>query len=147
MNILQHLSVDTFSHVLVTLNPLTPPAPALTQASFNYRHPLYNARMVAAQEKLNTIQGKQGVWYAGAWTGYGFHEDGCLSGVKVGKRLGGEVSWEVVDTKFMRGTKPELDWRDWLVRGLVVVVQFWIGFGVLAWIGGKREGRTKKKSS
>src|SRR4051812_44073045 len=76
MNILQELSHATFGDILVTLNPETPPSSSLTQATYQYRHPLYNARMVAAQEQLEQIQGKRGVWYAGAWTGYGFHEDG-----------------------------------------------------------------------
>lgn len=126
MNILQHIPVEKFDNVLVTLNPETRPDPALTQAQFEYAHPLYNARMVAAQEELHRIQGKNGVWYAGAWTGYGFHEDGFSSGMRVGLRLGGSVPWEVQDAKFSRGLKPTLDWKDWLLRTVVVAVQLWI---------------------
>lgn len=127
MNILQHIPVSKFDNVLVTLNPENPPAPALTQATYQYRHPLYNARVIAAQEKLDTIQGKQGIWYAGAWTGYGFHEDGFSSGMRVGLRLGGSVPWEAKDAKFSRGLKPTLGWKDWVVRAVVVVMQMWIG--------------------
>ena len=126
MNILQHIPVDKFDNVLVTLNPERRPDPALTQAQFEYRHPLYNSRMVAAQEELHRIQGKTGVWYAGAWTGYGFHEDGFSSGMKVGLQLGGSVPWEAQDAKFSRGLKPELNWKDWFVRSVVVIVQLWI---------------------
>ncbi|KZM21425.1 uncharacterized protein EKO05_0006296 [Ascochyta rabiei] len=126
MNILQHIPVSKFDNVLVTLNPEIPPDPALTQAQFEYKHPLYNARMVAAQEELHRIQGKNGVWYAGAWTGYGFHEDGFSSGMKVGLQLGGSVPWEVQDAKFSRGLKPDLNWKDWAVRTVVVVIQLWI---------------------
>jgi predicted NAD/FAD-binding protein len=79
MNTLQHLPRSTFSSVLVTLNPPSPPSPTLTQATYQYRHPLYNSRMVFAQDRLPEIQGKRGIWFAGAWTGYGFHEDGCRS--------------------------------------------------------------------
>ncbi|KAJ4368753.1 hypothetical protein N0V83_005835 [Neocucurbitaria cava] len=126
MNILQHIPTSIFSDVLVTLNPEIPPSPSLTQATYEYRHPLYNARMIAAQDKLERIQGKRGIWYAGAWTGYGFHEDGCRSGMEVGERLGGSLPWEVVDAKFMRGLKPELQWRDWVVRAVIWVLQLWI---------------------
>ncbi|KAF1852039.1 amine oxidase-like protein [Cucurbitaria berberidis CBS 394.84] len=126
MNILQHIPTSTFSDVLVTLNPETPPSPSLTQATYQYRHPLYNSRMIAAQDQLERIQGKRGIWYTGAWTGYGFHEDGCKSGLQVGERLGGSLPWELVDAKYMRGLKPQLVWKDWVVRAVVWVLQLWI---------------------
>ncbi|KAH7075442.1 hypothetical protein BKA63DRAFT_511482 [Paraphoma chrysanthemicola] len=123
MNILQHISVSDFSNVLVTLNPETPPSPSLTQATYEYRHPLYNARMIAAQQDLNKIQGNRGIWYAGAWTGYGFHEDGFSSGMRVGLNLGGDVPWEVKDAKFSRGMRPTLGWQDHVVRLIISVLQ------------------------
>lgn len=126
MNTLQHLSREKYSNVLVTLNPENPPAPALTQATYQYRHPLYNAAMVAAQDRLDEIQGKDGIWFAGAWTGYGFHEDGCRSGLQVGIKLGGQLPWKPVDAKFMRGLKPVLGWKDFLVRMVVHAVQMLI---------------------
>jgi len=126
MNILQHIPTATFSDVLVTLNPENPPSPSLTQATYKYRHPVYNYRAVTAQDQLETIQGTEGIWYAGAWTGYGFHEDGCRSGIMVGRRLGGEVPWEVIDAKFMRGLKPSLSWRDHLLRTVIQLVQSWV---------------------
>lgn len=126
MNILQHISSTKYSDVLVTLNPETPPASSLTQAKHEYRHPLFNARMIAAQEQLDKIQGKKNIWYAGAWTGYGFHEDGCRSGITVGQKLGGDVPWEVIDAKFMRGLKPTLAWRDHAVRLAIRALQAFI---------------------
>lgn len=126
MNILQHIPTETYSDVLVTLNPEKAPSKALTQATYEYRHPLYNSRMVAAQDQLEKIQGKNGIWYAGAWTGYGFHEDGCRSGITVGERLGGEVPWEVVDAKFMRGLKPLFGWKDYVLRLVLRFLQLWI---------------------
>lgn len=82
--------------------------------------------MVAAQEELEKIQGKRGVWYAGAWTGYGFHEDGFASGMRVGLRLGGSVPWEAKNAKYSRGTSPSLGWKDYVVRAIVLVLQFYI---------------------
>jgi hypothetical protein len=126
MNILQNIPTSSFGDVLVTLNPETPPSPSLTQATYEYRHPLYNARMVAAQEDLEKIQGKRGVWYAGAWTGYGFHEDGFASGMRVGLRLGGSVPWEAQNAKFSRGTTPTLGWQDYVFRSFVMALQLYI---------------------
>lgn len=126
MNILQSLPTSKYSDILVTLNPPTQPSPSLTQATYLYRHPLYNARMITAQEELEQIQGKRGIWYVGAWTGYGFHEDGFASGMKIGLRLGGSVPWEVKNAKFSRGLRPLFTWKDYLVRVVVLVLQFWI---------------------
>ena len=44
------------------------------------RQPLHDSRAVAAQVGFAALQGKQNTWYAGAWLGYGFHEDGLKSG-------------------------------------------------------------------
>ncbi|KAH7122368.1 hypothetical protein B0J11DRAFT_581074 [Dendryphion nanum] len=139
MNILQKLPTSTFSDVLVTLNPEVPPSPDLTQATFEYRHPLYNPRMIAAQEELEKIQGKRGVWYAGAWTGYGFHEDGFASGMRVALRLGGDVPWAAKNAKFSRGTAPVLGWKDILARVVIQYVQLWVG--ILEWSVGTRRGK------
>ncbi|KAF1917158.1 hypothetical protein BDU57DRAFT_539355 [Ampelomyces quisqualis] len=128
MNILQHIPVSDFSDVLVTLNPQVPPSPSATQAIYEYRHPLYNARMIAAQEQMENIQGKGGVWYAGAWTGYGFHEDGFSSGMNVGLRLGGSVPWTVQNAKFSRGISPKLSWKDHVARLIILVLNFCIQY-------------------
>ena len=126
MNVLQNLSPSLYGPILVTLNPLKPPSPSLTQATYSYRHPLYTTCSVAAQEQLDQIQGKDGVWFAGAWTGYGFHEDGFASGMRVGLALGGSIEWEVKDAKFSRGRVPERQWKESMVRVVVMVVQAWI---------------------
>ena len=126
MNILQSLPTSTYGNILVTLNPLEPPSPSLTQATYQYRHPLYNARMIAGQEELEKIQGKRGIWYVGAWTGYGFHEDGFTSGMKVGLRLGGEIPWEPKDAKFSRGLMPVFGWKDYAVRFMIFVLHMYI---------------------
>lgn len=68
--------------VVVSLNPLRQPAEAQVLQRFAYAHPVLDEDAVAAQVHLPEIQGQGGVWFAGAWTRYGFHEDGLLSGLQ-----------------------------------------------------------------
>lgn len=127
MNILQHLPERTFGPVLVTMNPEHAPDPRLTQGKFVYRHPLYTAEVVRAQKRLESIQNKRGVSYCGAWTKYGFHEDGFSSGLKVAiEHLGAELPFDFVDSTYSRGHKPELGWRDYVLRLFLLVVLMWI---------------------
>jgi predicted NAD/FAD-binding protein len=56
-------------------------------AEFEYSHPIFDARMIEAQKRLPDVQGRRRVWLAGAWTGYGFHEDGLKSGLAVAGAL------------------------------------------------------------
>lgn len=94
MNNLQMLT--TADPLFVTLNG--PPAdPDLVIAEFDYDHPQFDTPALAAQRRIGRIQGRGGVWYAGAWLGYGFHEDGITSGLKVALELGGQVPWTFVD--------------------------------------------------
>lgn len=81
LNRLQPLPFET--PVFVSLNPLAEPAPETVIASFDYEHPVFDSRSVAAQRRLASLQGERRTWYAGAWTGYGFHEDGLKSGLAV----------------------------------------------------------------
>lgn len=65
--------------VIVTLNPPFAPAPAHVLREFEYHHPLLDAAAVAAQRGIAELQGTRRTWFAGAWLGYGFHEDGLAS--------------------------------------------------------------------
>ncbi|MGL4575740.1 MAG: NAD(P)/FAD-dependent oxidoreductase [Burkholderiaceae bacterium] len=65
--------------VIVSLNPISMPQQVIAQ--FEYEHPIFDAAAVAAQSRLPAIQGSDGLWFAGAWAGYGFHEDGLKSGL------------------------------------------------------------------
>lgn len=87
MNRLQNL--QTRRPLIVTLNPEVEPTQILDEASF--AHPQFDAAAIAAQSRLHEIQGRGGVHYAGAWTRYGFHEDGLLSALRVAQSLG--VEW------------------------------------------------------
>lgn len=81
MNLLQNLDND--KPVFVTLNPAIPPAAEKTFGHFVYDHPQFDRAALQAQQALDTIQGMNGVWFCGAWTGYGFHEDGLQSALRV----------------------------------------------------------------
>jgi uncharacterized protein len=69
--------------VVVSLNPAREPAPASVLGSFDYSHPVFDAAAIAAQQRLPALQGRGGVWFCGAWTRYGFHEDGLMSAIAV----------------------------------------------------------------
>ena len=73
--------------VLVSLNPARQPDPRTVQAEFDYAHPVFDAAAIAAQARVAGLQGAAGVWFAGAWTGYGFHEDGLRSGLAAAHSL------------------------------------------------------------
>jgi predicted NAD/FAD-binding protein len=96
INKLQPLPVKT--PVIVSLNPTVEPRREKVIASFDYAHPVFDQRAHAAQQKLPLLQGKQQTWFCGAWTGYGFHEDGLRSGIEVAKQLGVTPPWELNNT-------------------------------------------------
>ena len=54
--------------------------PSRVLASIDYQHPVFDLAAIAAQQQLPAMQGQQRTWFCGAWTGYGFHEDGLKSG-------------------------------------------------------------------
>jgi predicted NAD/FAD-binding protein len=91
MNRLQ--GIDPDKPLFVSLNPPFPPAPELTFGRYVCEHPQYNAQAFAAQRRLDEIQGRRHTWFCGAWTGYGFHEDGLRSGLAVAEALGGMAPW------------------------------------------------------
>lgn len=122
MNLLQHISEDQYGPVLVTMNPPHAPAADKTQGKFVYRHPLYTHAAVQAQRRLDEIQDVDGISYCGAWTKYGFHEDGFSSGLKVAQRLGASLPFEFVDSTFSRGNTPVFNVWDRVLRMLILVV-------------------------
>ena len=124
MNLLQHIP-SLYGMVLVTLNPLHPPKSA--QGSWTYHHPLYNAAAIRSQKLLPRIQNTRGISYAGAWTKYGFHEDGFSSGLKVAvEHLGAKLPFDFVDSTFSRGRRPVLGWIDRTLRGCIYMIQLFI---------------------
>jgi predicted NAD/FAD-binding protein len=85
INQLQPLPFKT--PVIVSLNPIDEPNPASILGQFEYAHPVFDAPAILAQSQLKTIQGRKNTWFAGAWTGYGFHEDGLKSGQQVAQAI------------------------------------------------------------
>ena len=89
MNLLQGLrSPEPF---VVTLNRSEAIDPAKVLRRLRYHHPVYDAASVAAQQRKAAIQGHNHTWFAGAYWGWGFHEDGMRSAVEVAAGLG--VAW------------------------------------------------------
>ncbi|KAK3946217.1 amine oxidase [Diplogelasinospora grovesii] len=124
MNILQHIPTSAFGDVLVTLNPLHEPDPKTVQGRFTYAHALYTPAAIRAQQRLPEIQNTRGISYAGAWTKYGFHEDGFSSGLHVAKEhLGARLPFEFKDSTYSRGKRPELGMADRLLRLWIFAVQ------------------------
>lgn len=81
--------------LFISLNPERAPDPALVHEEFDYAHPFFDTRAFATQRDMDLIQGRHGVWFAGAWLGYGFHEDGLRSGLRVAAALGARPSWAI----------------------------------------------------
>ncbi len=91
LNLLQSLPFET--PVVVTLNPHHPPEASKVLAKFDYEHPIMDQATINAQDRLQEIQGHGRVWHAGAWTGYGFHEDGLKSALRVADAFDAAPSW------------------------------------------------------
>ncbi|HWU76491.1 MAG TPA: FAD-dependent oxidoreductase [Rhodanobacter sp.] len=89
MNLLQGIaSPDPF---VVTLNRSEAIDPDKVLARMRYHHPVYTRASVQAQTRKAEIQGWRRTWFAGAYWGWGFHEDGMRSAVDVAAALG--VHW------------------------------------------------------
>lgn len=94
MNKLQ--GIDDATPLFVTLNPSRPIDPAKVIRSFDYAHPLFDAKAMEAQKLLWGLQGRRNTWFCGAHFGSGFHEDGLQSGLAVAEALGGiKRPWKV----------------------------------------------------
>lgn len=91
MNRLQGL--DPSRPLFITLNPEAPPRDETVFLEYSFDHPQFDAAAEAAVRSLKRIQGADNLWFAGAWMGRGFHEDGLKSGLTPALSLGGRVPW------------------------------------------------------
>ncbi|NOT71612.1 MAG: NAD(P)-binding protein [Hyphomicrobium sp.] len=94
MNKLQPLAAKT--DYFVTLNPQKPVDPRRIVQSFDYRHPMFDAAALGAQAQLPALQGRNSLWFAGSYAGYGFHEDGLQSGLAAAEHLSARLGHPVV---------------------------------------------------
>ncbi|MEL6784321.1 MAG: FAD-dependent oxidoreductase [Pseudomonadota bacterium] len=100
MNSLQNL--PTKEDVFVTLNPSENRPIDHVAARFDYAHPVFDPKAMAAQRDLWSLQGVNRTWYCGAHFGAGFHEDGLQSGLAVAEQLGGMARPWTVDNPSSR---------------------------------------------
>jgi predicted NAD/FAD-binding protein len=80
--------------VIVSLNPVRPIDPQHVHGTYEYSHPVFDAGAIAAQRALPVLQGQRHTWFCGAWTRYGFHEDGLMSGEAVAELLGAQLDMD-----------------------------------------------------
>ena len=73
--------------VLVSLNPVRPIARDTIIGAYDYSHPVFDLAAVAAQSRMPVLQGQNNRYFAGAWMGYGFHEDGLRAGQAAAAQL------------------------------------------------------------
>lgn len=85
LNRLQPLPFE--QSVIVSLNPVRQPDPSKVIRHIDYAHPVFDLAARQAQQALPALQGQRHTWFCGAWTGYGFHEDGLKSGVSAAQAL------------------------------------------------------------
>lgn len=78
LNLLQPLPFT--QDVFVSLNPVHEIDPAHVLGTYDYAHPVFDLAAIQAQADMPALQGQQRTWFAGAWMGYGFHEDGFKAG-------------------------------------------------------------------
>lgn len=91
LNVLQ--GHDVPSRLLVSLNSARPPAAEHVIERFSAAHPQFTGEGIAAQRHVPSLQGVRRTWYAGTWQRHGFHEDGCISGLRVAEGFGIAPPW------------------------------------------------------
>ena len=91
MNELQR--INSPKPILLSLNPKILPNPDLIYGQYSYSHPILDNNAIKIQKKLSSIQGKNNLWFCGAWTGFGFHEDGVKSAVEIANSHNIDLPW------------------------------------------------------
>ncbi|MDQ1383248.1 MAG: uncharacterized protein QOG65_627 [Actinomycetota bacterium] len=85
MNALQAITSER--PILLTLNRADAIDPKLVLAEFEYQHPVFDLAAIRAQQRRREIQGARGIYFVGAYWGYGFHEDGVQSALEVARAI------------------------------------------------------------
>jgi predicted NAD/FAD-binding protein len=108
LNLLQPLPFE--QPVIVSLNPVAGIDEGAILGSFNYSHPVFDLDAIRAQKELPALQGQQHTYFCGAWTGYGFHEDGLKSGLHAAKELLQDMTRENARAAELVETSRKEEW-------------------------------------
>ncbi|RUP45987.1 FAD/NAD(P)-binding domain-containing protein [Jimgerdemannia flammicorona] len=154
-NLQRYIPTEIFGQIFVTMNPPATllPEPSKTHARYTYTHPAFTPHLISSQPlfrlplptpSAQTLQGVHNTWHAGAWTGYGFHEDGFTAGAKVAVALGAQSPFEINEARYEDGEREKVQsaieawarawWYDRLERvvaGAVVAATAWWVAGVV----------------
>jgi predicted NAD/FAD-binding protein len=84
--------------VVVSLNPVRPVDPACVIGEYDYAHPVFDLAAIKAQARMHEVQGQRATWFAGAWMGFGFHEDGLKAGLAAGHAVRAQAKTGPSDT-------------------------------------------------
>ncbi|EJD40778.1 FAD/NAD(P)-binding domain-containing protein [Auricularia subglabra TFB-10046 SS5] len=128
MNLLQKIPEAKFGTVLGTLNPPFEPRPDLVIGEYNYEHPHMTAASKVAKAALPSIQNKRGITFAGAWSGYGFHEDGITSSMRAVERSLPDKLGHAVESAFFQSAEFV---RRGLVASGVSALLFWLTYAII----------------
>jgi len=90
MNRLQNIPES--DPLFVSLNPSRQVPDHLIYDQKTFRHPVFDAPALAAQQQLTALQGKHNTWFAGAYTRHGFHEDGFASAVRIARLMDRQIA-------------------------------------------------------
>ena len=90
MNKLQNISHD--DPLFVSLNPAQPVPDHLIYDQKTFRHPVFDAPAIKAQQQLTDMQGLNNTWFAGAYTRHGFHEDGFASAARIARLMERQIA-------------------------------------------------------
>jgi cyclopropane-fatty-acyl-phospholipid synthase len=125
LNRLQSLS--TSKNVFVSLNPHQKPAADLTHHRVILAHPQFTPATLQARQRLaDSLQGKDNLWFCGAWQGYGFHEDGCRAGFQVATQLSKvPLPWGTKETKVLPPPDLALATTNQANESLYAVLSRW----------------------
>jgi len=108
LNLLQPLPFE--QPVIVSLNPVAGIDEDKVLGSYDYSHPVFDLAAIHAQKDLPALQGQQHTYFCGAWTGYGFHEDGLKSGLHAAKELLQDMALERTRAAELAETPREEEW-------------------------------------
>ena len=101
LNMLQPLPFT--QPVVVSLNPVQEIAPQHILGEYDYMHPVFDLAATRAQQALPGLQGRQHSYFCGAWTGYGFHEDGLKSGMHAARLMLARNAQQGLAAPFLQG--------------------------------------------